>query len=186
MAAILTSYLLNIDTKYIKRALKNFHVPGRVETIKIPKKIYLIIDYAHNGSSTRNVLSTIKEYHPKRIITIFGCGGNRSKDRRYEMGEMAASYSDFCIITEDNNRYESFTDIVKDILIGIDKTNCPYKIIPKRKLAIEYAINNAKKGDVIMLLGKGHENYLDNNGIKYPFNERKIIEEILQKNKLSN
>ena len=186
MAALLTSYLLDINVKYSKKALKNFSVPGRVEMIKISKKVYLLIDYAHNGSSTKSILSTIREYRPKRIITIFGCGGNRSRERRYEMGKMAGTYSNFCIITEDNNRYESFDNIVKDILIGIDKTNCKYIIIPSRKEAIKYAIETAKKGDIIMLLGKGHETYLDINGIKYPFNERDIIKEILQKNKLSN
>ena len=181
MAAILTSYLLGIDIKYIKKGLSNFFVPGRVEIIKIFKGINIIIDYAHNGSSTKNILSTIREYKPKRIITIFGCGGNRSKDRRYEMGEIAGIYSDFCIITEDNNRYESFASITKDILVGIDKTTCQYKIIPSRKEAIKYAIDNAKKGDVIMLLGKGHEDYLEINGKKYPFNEREIIKNILKK-----
>lgn len=181
LAAILISYLLEINIKYIKRALYSFSVPGRVELLKVSKNIDIIIDYAHNGSSTQNILSTIREYYTKRIITIFGCGGNRSKERRYEMGEIAGIYSDFCIITEDNNRYESFDDIATDILIGMHKTNCKYKIISKRKDAIEYAIKNAKKGDVIMLLGKGHENYLEINGKKYPFNERKIIKEILQK-----
>ena len=186
LAAILTSYLLGIDIKYIKKSLKNFSVDGRVELIKISKHITLLIDYAHNGSSTKSILSTICQYHPKRIITIFGCGGNRSSERRYEMGEMAGKYSNFCIITEDNNRYESFGSIAKDILIGINKTNCPYEIIPKRKNAIEYAIKNAKKGDIIVLLGKGHENYMEINGIKYPFDEKTIIEEILKKNGLSN
>ena len=185
LAAILTSYLLDIDPKYSQKALKYFSIPGRIETIKISKYIHLLIDYAHNGFSTQNILSTIRKYNPKRIITIFGCGGNRSKDRRYEMGKIAGTYSDYCIITEDNNRYESFDSIVKDILLGIDETNCPYKIISKRKEAIEYAIMNAKKGDIIMLLGKGHETYLEINGIKYPFDERNIIKEILQKNKLS-
>ena len=185
-AAILTSYLIGIDIKYIKKALSHFSVIGRVEPIIMSKKYKLLIDYAHNGSSTKNILSTIKEYHPKRIITIFGCGGNRSKERRYEMGELTGKYSDFCIITEDNNRYESFESISKDILKGMHKTKCQYIIIPKREKAIEYAIKNAKKGDIIMLLGKGHENYLDIKGKKIPFNEREIIKEILQKNKLSS
>ena len=186
LSAILTSYLLGIDIKYIKNALKNFSVPGRVEIIKIKKKVNLIIDYAHNGSSTKSILSTIRLYHPKRIVTIFGCGGNRSKERRYDMGEIAGNYSDFCIITEDNNRYESFDIIAKDILIGMHKTNCKYTVIPKREAAIKYAIKNCKKGDIIMLLGKGHEDYLEINGIKYPFNEITIIKNILKKNKLSN
>lgn len=179
-SAILTSHLLGINIKHIKNALKNFSVIGRVEPIINSKKYKLLIDYAHNGTSTKSILTTIREYNPKRIVTIFGCGGNRSKDRRYEMGEMAGRYSDFCIITEDNNRYESFDGITKDIQVGMHKTNCKYIIIPKRKEAIKYAIKNAKKGDVIMLLGKGHEDYLEIKGKKYPFNERIIIKEILQ------
>lgn len=179
MAAILTCHMLGIDDKYIKKALSNFSVKGRVEDVKVSDKFTLLIDYAHNGVSTESVLSTIREYNPKRIVTIFGCGGNRSRDRRYEMGEMAGKYSDFCIITEDNNRFEEFDDIAKDILVGIKKTNCEYIMIPDRKEAIKYAIVNALEGDIIMLIGKGHEDYKEIKGIRYPFDERVIIKEIL-------
>lgn len=179
MAAILTAYMLGINVKYIKKALSDFHVKGRVEPVHVSDDFTLLIDYAHNGVSTESILSTIREYDPGRIVTIFGCGGNRSKDRRYEMGEMAGKYSDFCIITEDNNRYEEFDDIAKDILVGIDKTDCEYTIIPDRKEAIKYAIVNGRKGDIIMLIGKGHEDYKEIKGIRYPFDERVIIKEIL-------
>ena len=102
------------------------------------------------------------------------------------MGEIAGNCSDYCIITEDNNRYESFDTISQDILIGMHKTNCKYVVIPKRKEAIKYAIEMSLPGDIIMLLGKGHETYLEINGKKYPFDEREIIKNILHKNKLSN
>ena len=125
-------------------------------------------------------MTTIREYKPKRIVTIFGCGGNRSRDRRYEMGEIAGKYSDYCIITEDNNRYEEFDDIAKDILIGINKTDCEYMIIADRKSAIKYAIENGQEGDIIMLIGKGHEDYKEIKGVRYPFDERVIIKEILE------
>ena len=180
MAAILTCHMLGIDTKYIKEGLKDFHVRGRVEPVHVSDDFTLLIDYAHNGVSTESILSTIREYDPGRIVTIFGCGGNRSRDRRYEMGEMAGKYSDFCIITEDNNRYEEFDDIAKDILVGINKTKCEYTIIPDRKEAIKYAIVNGKKGDIIMLIGKGHEDYKEIKGKRYPFDERVIIKEILE------
>ena len=124
-------------------------------------------------------MTTIREYKPKRIVTIFGCGGNRSRDRRFEMGEIAGKYSDYCIITEDNNRYEEFDDIAQDILVGMSKTDCEYKIVPDRKEAIKYAIENALDGDIIMLLGKGHEDYKEIKGERYPFDERVIIKEIL-------
>lgn len=180
MAAMLVCHMLGIGDKYIKKALSNFSVKGRVEDVKISDKFTLLIDYAHNGVSTESVLSTIREYNPKRIVTIFGCGGNRSRDRRYEMGEMAGKYSDYCIITEDNNRFEEFDDIAKDILVGIKKTNCEYTIIPDRRAAIKYAIQNAHEGDIIMLIGKGHEDYKEIKGVRYPFDERVVIKEILE------
>ena len=179
MAAILTCKMIGIDVKYIKKALKNFSVKGRVEPVKVSDDFTLLIDYAHNGVSTESILSTIREYKPKRIVTIFGCGGNRSRDRRYEMGEMAGKHSDFCIITEDNNRFEEFQDIANDILIGINKTDCEYTIISDRKEAIKYAIKNGQKGDIIMLIGKGHEDYKEIKGVRYPFDERIVIKEIL-------
>lgn len=179
MAAILTCHLIGIDVKYMKKALSNFSVRGRVEPVHVSNDFTLLIDYAHNGVSTESILSTIRDYDPGRIVTIFGCGGNRSKDRRYEMGEMAGKYSDYCIITEDNNRFEEFSDIANDILVGISKTDCKYTIIPDRKEAIKYAIQNGKKGDIIMLIGKGHEDYKEIKGVRYPFDERVVIKEIL-------
>lgn len=180
MSAILTCYLMGIDVECIRRALKDFSVKGRVEPINVSSDFILFIDYAHNGSSTSSVLSTIREYNPKRIVTIFGSGGNRSKDRRYEMGEAAGKYSDCCIITEDNNRFEEFDDIAKDILVGINKTDCEYTVIPDRRDAIKYAIENGQKGDIIMLIGKGHEDYKEIKGVRYPFDERVVIKEILE------
>ena len=179
LAAIQTCYLLGIDIKYMKKALSNFSVKGRVEPVWLSDDFTLLIDYAHNGVSTESILTTIREYKPGRIVTIFGCGGNRSRDRRYEMGEIASKYSDKCIITEDNNRYEDFDSIANDIMKNFDK-KCEYVIIPDRKEAIKHAILNGKKGDIIMLLGKGHEDYKEINGIRYPFDERLIIKEILE------
>lgn len=180
MASIMVTYMLGIDTSIIKKALSNFSVKGRVENVMVSDDFSLLIDYAHNGISTKAILSTIREYNPKRIVTIFGCGGNRSRDRRYDMGEMAGRYSDFCIITEDNNRYEEFDDIARDILVGISKTECRYKIISDRKEAIKDAIVNGEKGDIIMLIGKGHEDYKEIKGVRYPFDERVVIKEILE------
>lgn len=179
MAAILTCQILGIDVKNMKKALSNFSVKGRVEPVWVSDDFTLLIDYAHNGVSTESILSTIRQYDPGRIVTIFGCGGNRSKDRRYEMGEIASKYSDKCIITEDNNRYEEFDDIAKDIMKKFDK-KCEHVIIPDRKDAIKYAIENGKKGDIIMLIGKGHEDYKEIKGVRYPFDERVIIKEILE------
>ena len=179
MSAILVCHMLGIDVKCMKKALSDFSVRGRVEPVSVSDKFTLLIDYAHNGVSTESILTTIREYKPKRIVTIFGCGGNRSRDRRFEMGEIAGKYSDYCIITEDNNRFEEFDDIAKDILVGMNKTDCEYKIISDRKEAIKYAILNGKSGDIIMLLGKGHEDYMEIKGERIPFDERVVIKEIL-------
>ena len=126
-----------------------------------------------------NVLTTIKESNPKRIVTVFGCGGNRSKQRRYDCGEISGKYSDLSILTADNPRYEDNNDIIKDILIGMNKTNGKYIIIPDRREAIKYSIINAKDGDIILVLGKGHEDYQEIKGIRYPFDERVIIKDII-------
>lgn len=186
MSAVMIGYLLGIDISCVKEVLSNFSVIGRCEAININPKCVLFIDYAHNGISAKSILSTIREYNPKRIVTIFGCGGNRSKNRRYEMGDAVFRYSDMCIITEDNNRYEDFFDIARDILDGIGDIMCEGLIIPDRKNAIRYAINNSIAGDVIMLIGKGHETYKEIRGVRYSFDERKAISEILNENKNSS
>ena len=139
----------------------------------------MLIDYAYSGIAMENVLTTIKESNPKRIVTVFGCGGNRSRQRRYDTGEVSGKLADLSILTADNPRYEDNDEIIKDILVGINKTNGKYEIIPDRKDAIKYSIVNAKEGDVILILGKGHEDYQEINGVRYPFDERVIIKEIL-------
>lgn len=179
MCAMLTTFLIGCSTDSMKKALSNIAVKGRVEPIPISNRFNLLIDYAHNGVSTESILTTIREYNPKRIVTIFGCGGNRSKDRRYEMGEVSGKLADFSIITADNSRYEDVNDIINDILVGMHKTNGKYITIQDRKEAIKYGIVNAEEGDIILLLGKGHEDYQEIKGVRYPFDERVIIKEIL-------
>jgi UDP-N-acetylmuramoyl-L-alanyl-D-glutamate--2,6-diaminopimelate ligase len=127
-----------------------------------------------------SLLNAIKEYNPKRIVTLFGCGGNRAKSRRYEMGEVSGRLSDFTIITSDNPRKEEPQAILDDIKIGIEKTDGEYIDIIDRKEAIRYAIMNAREGDVIILAGKGHEDYQEINGKKYHMDERDLIKEILE------
>ena len=117
---------------------------------------------------------------PKRIGIVFGCGGNRSKLRRYEMGETSGKLADFTIITADNSRFEDVNDIIDDIKIGMNKTTGNYIVIPDRKEAIRYSIEHAEDGDIILLMGKGHEDYQEINGVRHPFDERVIIKEILE------
>lgn len=179
LAAISLASELGISYELINNTLKEFKVKGRVEPVKVSDKFSVLIDYAHEAMSLESLLTTIKEYNPKRIVTLFGCGGNRSKNRRYEMGEISGKCSDLTIITEDNSRFENVLDIIDDIKIGINKTNGEYIAIPNRYDAIKHAIENAQDSDIILLCGKGHEDYQEINGERIHMDEREIIEEII-------
>lgn len=173
--AIVVTYFLGCNIDSIKKALSKVAVRGRVEIVPVSDKYTVIIDYAHNGVSTESILTTMRKYNPKRIISLFGCGGNRSKDRRYDMGEVSGKYADFTIITEDNSRFEDVNDIMNDIEVGIKKTNGKYIKIPDRRTAIGYAIDNAMEGDIILILGKGHETYQEKNGERTHFDDREEV-----------
>lgn len=180
MSAIMVSEIFGVNSEDIKAGLLNTFVKGRVESVKISDRFTLLIDYAHNAMSMESLLTTIREYNPKRIVSLFGCGGNRSKLRRYEMGEISGKYADLSIITADNSRFENVLDIIEDIKVGINKTDGKYIVIPDRREAIRYSIENAIDGDIVLLLGKGHEDYQEIEGVRYPFDERVIIKEILE------
>ena len=169
-----------LSVESIQEGLKNVNVKGRVERVPVNGNYTLLIDYAHNAVSMRNVLTTLREYNPKRLVTMFGAGGNRPKVRRYEMGEESGKLSDLSIITEDNSRFEDVMDIIAEIKAGINKTDGKYIVIPNRREAIKYCIENAEDGDIIVLAGKGHEDYQEIKGVKYPFDERDVIKEVLQ------
>ena len=168
---------MKLTDKQIAEGMGNIRIPGRMERIK---NRMLYIDYAHNGMSLKSALETLREYEPKRIIVVFGCGGDRDRNRRYEMGAAAGKYADITIITTDNPRYEDPERIIKDIEKGLKKTKGSYKIIPDRKDAIRFAIENWEQGDVILIAGKGHETYQEIKGIRYKMDDRQIINEILQ------
>lgn len=148
--------------------------------VKVSNDFTLMIDYAHNAMSLESLLTTLKEYNPKRLVCLFGCGGNRSKARRYEMGEVSGKLADLTIITSDNPRFEEPQEIINDIKIGIGKTDGKYVEIADRKEAIRYAMEHGQVGDVIVLAGKGHEDYQEIKGVKYDMDERVLIQEILQ------
>ena len=147
--------------------------------VRVSDDFTLMIDYAHNAMALESLLTTLREYHPKRLVCLFGCGGNRSKLRRYEMGEVSGKLADLTIITSDNPRDEEPLDIIADIKTGIGKTDGAYVEICDRKEAIRYAITHGKEGDIIVLAGKGHEDYQEIKGVKYPMDERVLIQEIL-------
>lgn len=180
LAAIAVADLMGVSMEDIKEILKGIKVRGRVEMIPISDEFTIMIDYAHNAMALESLLTSLKAYNPKRLVTLFGCGGNRSKDRRYEMGEVSGNISDFTIITSDNPRNEEPLDIINDIKIGMAKTKGRYVEIPDRKEAIRYAIMNAVKGDVIVLAGKGHEDYQEIKGVKHHMDERDLIKEVLE------
>lgn len=163
----------------IKRAMLAAKVKGRIEMVKVSDDFTLLIDYAHNAMSLESLLRSLREYEPHRLISVFGCGGNRSRLRRYEMGEVSGKLADLTIITSDNPRFEEPQDIIDDIKIGIGKTTGKYVEICDRKEAIAYAIAHGEPGDIIVLAGKGHEDYQEIKGVKYPMDERNLIKDIL-------
>lgn len=165
------------DLSLIKDVLKDVQVKGRVEIVPVSDKFTIMIDYAHNAMSLESLLSSLREYHPRRLVTVFGCGGNRSKARRFEMGEVSSRMADFSIITSDNPRFEKPGEIINDILTGVQKADGAYRMIEDRTNAISYALEHAQEGDVIIVAGKGHEDYQEIEGIKHHFSDREVIEE---------
>ncbi len=185
LCAIAVARHFDCSPEEIAAALKGAKVKGRIEMVKVSDEFTLMIDYAHNAMALKSLLTTLRDYRPNRLICLFGCGGNRSKLRRFEMGEVSGRYADFTIITSDNPRYEEPEDIINDIETGIKKTDGKYIKITDRKEAIAYAIDHGEQGDIIVLAGKGHEDYQEIKGVKYHMDERELISEILEERKNS-
>ncbi|MCR4657427.1 MAG: UDP-N-acetylmuramoyl-L-alanyl-D-glutamate--2,6-diaminopimelate ligase [Lachnospiraceae bacterium] len=180
LCAIAVCRHFGAQSEAVLRALSNVSVKGRIELVPISEEYTLMIDYAHNSMALESLLTTLRAYDPKRLVCVFGCGGNRAKSRRYEMGEVSGRLADLTVITSDNPRFEEPLDIIADIKTGIEKTDGSYIEIPDRKEAIRYAIKNAREGDVIVLAGKGHEDYQEIKGEKYPMDERVLIKEVME------
>ena len=180
--ALAVGKVLGLPDEAIHEGLGRCVVKGRVELVPISKKFTILLDYAHNEVSTESLLTTLRAYDPHRLVVVFGCGGNRSKLRRYGMGEICAKMADFSILTEDNNRFEKVEDIIADIRVGMNKGNPDAKFveIPDRLDALHYAVDHAQEGDLIAVIGKGHETYRDREGVKTPFLERELLEEYAQ------
>ena len=178
LAALTVGKVLGLPDEAIHEGLGK----GRVELVPISRKFTILLDYAHNEVSTESLLTTLRAYAPHRLVVVFGCGGNRSKLRRYGMGEICAKMADFSILTEDNNRFEKVEDIIADIRVGMNKGNPDAKFveIPDRLDALHYAVDHAQEGDLIAVIGKGHETYRDREGVKTPFLERELLEEYAQ------
>ena len=155
-------------------------VSGRLEPLPTGKNEFtVLLDYAHTPDALENLLKTVRGFATDRVVTLFGCGGDRDQAKRPIMGEIAGRFSDFAIVTSDNPRSEDPMQIIASVEDGVKKSGCEYIVIENRRDAIEYALKNARKNDVIILAGKGHENYQEINGGKHHFDEKEIVAEIL-------
>lgn len=179
LAAIGSCGLMGIPFEFIKEGLKNVVVPGRAEVVNINKDYTVIIDYAHSPDSLENILITINGYAKGRVVCVFGCGGDRDRSKRADMGRISGELANFTIITSDNPRTEDPKKIIEDIEKGIKGTKSEYIKIIDRREAIKYALLNAKSEDVILLAGKGHETYIILKDKTIHFDEREVIKEIL-------
>jgi len=169
------------DVKSVQEGILHSKVPGRCEKLPIEGDFSIMIDYAHSPDSLMKLLEAMKEFAEGRVVSVFGCGGDRDTTMRPMMGEISGKTADFTIITSDNPRFEDPKKIVDQIEKGMKKTDGEYICIVDRTEAIEYAIRNAKKNDLIILAGKGHETYLDRMGSKTHYDEREIVAEILER-----
>ena len=180
LTAIAICRHFGVSVENIQKALKAAKVKGRIEMVKVSDSFTLMIDYAHNAMSLESLLTTLREYEPTRLVCLFGCGGNRSKERRYSMGEIGGRLADLSIVTADNSRFEKVEDIIADIRGSIEKTGGVFIEIPDRREAIEYSITHARPGDMVAVIGKGHEDYQEINGVRYHFLDREVIEETIK------
>ncbi|MDD6157683.1 MAG: UDP-N-acetylmuramoyl-L-alanyl-D-glutamate--2,6-diaminopimelate ligase [Lachnospiraceae bacterium] len=182
LTAIAICHHFGVEESKIKDALAKVTVKGRIEIVPVTNRYTLMIDYAHNAMSLESLLTTLRAYEPGRLVCLFGCGGNRAKSRRYEMGEVSSRLADLTVVTSDNPRNEDPMDIISDILVGVHKADGEYVTIPDRKEAIAYCMKHAQDGDIIVLAGKGHEDYQEIKGVKHHMDERELIAEIIREN----
>ena len=179
LAAIIVAKEFRISSEAIKEALLEIKVPGRSELVPNQKELTIMIDYAHSPESLESILKAVKTYTKGKVISVFGCGGDRDTGKRPIMGEISGKIADFTIITSDNPRTENPEEIVKEIEKGIKRTKGQYIVLVDRIDAIKKAKNMASKNDIIILAGKGHEPYQEINGVKHPFDERIIVNDII-------
>ncbi len=180
LAAVSVCRVMGIGEDAVCHGLEHVRVNGRMEIAYSSEKCTVIIDYAHNAVSMESLLSTLREYHPRRLVCVFGSGGNRSKERRYAMGEIGGKMADFCILTADNSRYEKTEDIIADIRSRLEPAGGAFVEIPDRREAIYYSLSHAEPGDMIAIIGKGHEDYQEINGVRTHFLDREVVEEAVR------
>jgi len=183
VAACCTELEISLE-ETAKGLLECDNVPGRAELLYNSDEFKIICDYAHTPDGLEKIITSLRECAPARVITLFGCGGDRDKSKRPLMGMNAARYSDYVVLTSDNPRTEAPGDIIEDVKKGFEGYNTPVKIIEDRAEAIKYAISLLGCGDILLLAGKGHEDYQDINGEKRYFSEKEIVESALQEMKV--
>ncbi len=185
LAAICVADHMGVQPEAVNRALANVHIKGRDDIVYKGPKFSVCVDFAHNGASTWHHLKALREFRPKRLVCVFGADGNRSKGRRYGMGEAAGKLADFSIVTSGHNRWETFEQILADTEVGLFKAEHPnYIAIKNRKEAIRYAIENAEEGDLITIIGLGHETWQEEMGVKYEHSDTEFVKQVLRENNL--
>ena len=181
MAAASCALVMGIDAQSIAAGLGNItSVPGRIEMLPTNTPYRVILDYAHSPDALESFLKTVRTFTRRRMIAVYGCGGDRDKGKRPIMGEIGGRLADLCILTSDNPRTEDPMAILAAIEEGIKPTGKPYMVIEDRRAAIRHALSIGQDGDVIVLAGKGHETYQEINGVKRPFDEKIIVQELLE------
>lgn len=180
LCAAAIALALGVEFEQVLLAIRKSNgVKGRIEVVPCDRDFTIIIDYAHSPDGLENIITSLKEIAKGRVVTVFGCGGDRDKTKRPKMGKIAAELSDFCVVTSDNPRSENPGEIIKDILEGMVGIDTPYEVVEQRRDAIAYAIANAQKDDIILLAGKGHETYQILPTGTIHFDEREVVAEIL-------
>lgn len=185
LAATSCALIMGIGLEQVKEGLEAVtRVPGRIEMLQTGTPFKVILDYSHSPDALENILRTVRQFTRRRVIAVFGCGGDRDKGKRPMMGNIGGRLADYCILTSDNPRTENPLVILAAIEKGIKPTGKPYEVIENRREAIRHALEMAEDGDVIVLAGKGHETYQEIMGIKRPFDEKVIVSELLLEMKL--
>lgn len=179
VAAMTVCGEIGVDLREAAKSLSDISVRGRSEIVKGTRNYNVIIDYAHNGMSLKHLLETLREYKPERLIVVFGCGGERDKLRRYDMGKVATTYADYSIVTSDNPRNEDPHTIIEDIVSVMTISSEKYRVIVDRREAINFAIKHAKPGDTIVIAGKGHETYQIIGNEKRHFDDREVVQKLI-------
>ncbi len=180
LAAALACLHFGIPEEAICSGLESIKIRGRVETVDIPAPYTVILDFAHNGIGVENLIRAVREYHPNRVLAVFGSDGNRTKIRRADAGEILGNMADFTVVTSNSPRFEPLEEINAAIKEGLDRTDGEYVVIPDRRDAIRYAMRMAQPGDMVLLIGKGHWDTEEINGVKYPFDERLVVAELFR------